>query len=452
MGDVLYREGTDATADDRRGRGRRGRPRLAAALPRGRRRATPPRRSGTRTWRSTSPDGGPRARPVATGTRSTASRCVPRPDGRSSARSPRSTAPAAPRCSSSAAARAASSTCPAVTGIVADLRPRARRDRRRRGRARPRRATRGRRRTSVRATAGRSRRRSREAPAQRPKGTAPVRKPRRRDAAPPAQDPATPPARPTPDAARDRRPDPLPGDGRGAARARASPARIQEHGLADDPRPRPARVGPRAPPHRRRLHRTAGERGWSCGRSRSPPRSTRCAGPDSTVILLDPAGEVFRQAAAPRARAARRTSSSSARATRASTSGSASLVDLELSIGDYVLTGGELPALVVIDAVHPAAAGRHRRRVDGRGVVRRRPARVPAVHPPGRRSAGMDVPPILVVGRPRRGPPLAPERVAAADAGAPPGPAADAALDARSERCRPPDEAGRGRARAGATA
>jgi tRNA (guanine37-N1)-methyltransferase len=26
-------------------------------------------------------------------------------------------------------------------------------------------------------------------------------------------------------------------------------------------------------------------------------------------------------------------------------------VDLELSIGDYVLTGGELPALVVIDAV-----------------------------------------------------------------------------------------------------
>ena len=28
-----------------------------------------------------------------------------------------------------------------------------------------------------------------------------------------------------------------------------------------------------------------------------------------------------------------------------------SLVDLELSIGDYVLTGGELPALVVIDAV-----------------------------------------------------------------------------------------------------
>jgi tRNA (guanine37-N1)-methyltransferase len=71
---------------------------------------------------------------------------------------------------------------------------------------------------------------------------------------------------------------------------------------------------------------------------------------DSTTILLDPIGEVFRQ---PRA---------------AELAGHAhliflcpryegvderirSLVDLELSIGDYVLTGGELPALVVIDAV-----------------------------------------------------------------------------------------------------
>jgi len=72
--------------------------------------------------------------------------------------------------------------------------------------------------------------------------------------------------------------------------------------------------------------------------------------PDSVVILLDPAGEVFRQA----------------RAAILATQGHLvficpryegvderirSLVDLELSIGDYVLTGGELPALVVIDAV-----------------------------------------------------------------------------------------------------
>jgi tRNA (guanine37-N1)-methyltransferase len=72
--------------------------------------------------------------------------------------------------------------------------------------------------------------------------------------------------------------------------------------------------------------------------------------PESTVVLLDPGGEVFSQA---RARNL---------ATRAHLvllcpryegvdDRIRDLVDLELSIGDYVLTGGELPALVVIDAV-----------------------------------------------------------------------------------------------------
>jgi tRNA (guanine37-N1)-methyltransferase len=71
---------------------------------------------------------------------------------------------------------------------------------------------------------------------------------------------------------------------------------------------------------------------------------------DSLVILLDPAGEVFSQARA------------EVLATRphlvlvcARYEGVdervRSLVDLELSIGDYVLTGGELAALVVVDAV-----------------------------------------------------------------------------------------------------
>ncbi len=71
---------------------------------------------------------------------------------------------------------------------------------------------------------------------------------------------------------------------------------------------------------------------------------------DSTVILLDPAGEMFSHGRA------------------ADLAGRGHLVfvcpryegvddrirafvDLELSIGDYVVTGGELPALVVIDAV-----------------------------------------------------------------------------------------------------
>jgi len=72
--------------------------------------------------------------------------------------------------------------------------------------------------------------------------------------------------------------------------------------------------------------------------------------PASTVVLLDPGGEVFRHARAvdlaerdhlvfvcPRYEGV----DERIRA----------FVDLELSIGDYVLTGGELPALVVIDAV-----------------------------------------------------------------------------------------------------
>jgi tRNA (guanine37-N1)-methyltransferase len=72
--------------------------------------------------------------------------------------------------------------------------------------------------------------------------------------------------------------------------------------------------------------------------------------PDSTAILLDAGGDVFDQA----------------RATELATRSHLilvcpryegvddrirDLVDLELSIGDYVLTGGELAALVVIDAV-----------------------------------------------------------------------------------------------------
>jgi tRNA (guanine37-N1)-methyltransferase len=72
--------------------------------------------------------------------------------------------------------------------------------------------------------------------------------------------------------------------------------------------------------------------------------------PGTRVILLDAAGEPFRQQ----------------RATELAEAGHLvlvcaryegvderirDLVDVELSIGDYVLTGGELPALVVIDAV-----------------------------------------------------------------------------------------------------
>jgi tRNA (guanine37-N1)-methyltransferase len=72
--------------------------------------------------------------------------------------------------------------------------------------------------------------------------------------------------------------------------------------------------------------------------------------PDSLVILLDPVGERFDQA-----RAHDLAGQSHLVFVCARYEGVdervRSLVDLELSIGDYVLTGGELPALVVIDAV-----------------------------------------------------------------------------------------------------
>ena len=61
------------------------------------------------------------------------------------------------------------------------------------------------------------------------------------------------------------------------------------------------------------------------------------------------------------------------------------LCDGELSVGDFVLAGGEAAALVVDRGGGPARARRDGQRgVGGRGVVRRRPARVPAVHPAGR--------------------------------------------------------------------
>ncbi len=127
------------------------------------------------------------------------------------------------------------------------------------------------------------------------------------------------------------------------------PARIQEQGLA--------------------TVRIRDLRDWGLGRHRSVDDAPYGGGagmvlrpepvaaaldelrrPDSTAVLLDPAGEVFRQA-----RAAELAEHPHLIFLCARYEGVderiRSLVDLELSIGDYVLSGGELPALVVIDAV-----------------------------------------------------------------------------------------------------
>jgi tRNA (guanine37-N1)-methyltransferase len=72
--------------------------------------------------------------------------------------------------------------------------------------------------------------------------------------------------------------------------------------------------------------------------------------PDSTVILLDPGGEVFRQERAADL-ATREHLVFVCPRYEGVDERIRAFVDLELSIGDYVVTGGELPALVVIDAV-----------------------------------------------------------------------------------------------------
>jgi tRNA (guanine37-N1)-methyltransferase len=68
------------------------------------------------------------------------------------------------------------------------------------------------------------------------------------------------------------------------------------------------------------------------------------------VILLDPAGEPFRQPVAHELAAASHLVFLCPRYEGVDDR-VRSLVDRELSIGDYVLTGGELGALVIVDAV-----------------------------------------------------------------------------------------------------
>ena len=294
-----------------------------------------------------------------------------------------------------------------------DLRAAPRRDRRRRRGARPSPGAVARRRTPT----GRKAPRRTDAPAQAAGAGARDRR-RPADAPTPAEPsapdaPAEPPA-PSHDP-RDRRPDPVPGDGRGPAGGQ-HPGPDPGAGPRDGPGPRPARVGPRPPPlgrrhavrrgsgdgpapraGRRRARRAAppGLDGRSC--STRAARSSARRGPPTSptrshLVFVCPRYEGVDE----RIR---------------------SLVDLELSIGDYVLTGGELPALVVIDAVLRLLPGA----IDDASTTRSRSA--PACSstrstPARRRSGAWTCPPILTSGdhgavaRWRRG------------AGASPGPAA----------------------------
>jgi tRNA (guanine37-N1)-methyltransferase len=127
------------------------------------------------------------------------------------------------------------------------------------------------------------------------------------------------------------------------------PARIQEQGLAAVRVHDLRRWG-------RGRHRTVDDATYGGGAGmvlRADVVAAALAGlrrPDSTVILLDPAGEVFRQATAHELALASHLVFLCPRYEGVDERVRA-MCDRELSIGDYVLTGGELAALVVIDAV-----------------------------------------------------------------------------------------------------
>jgi tRNA (guanine37-N1)-methyltransferase len=84
-------------------------------------------------------------------------------------------------------------------------------------------------------------------------------------------------------------------------------------------------------------------------------RTTR--GPVDHVLLTSPAGRVFSQAYARRLAVARRFAVICGRYEGIDDRVRQHLATEEVSIGDYVLSGGELPALVIIDAVSRLVPG-----------------------------------------------------------------------------------------------
>ena len=173
------------------------------------------------------------------------------------------------------------------------------------------------------------------------------------------------------------------------------PARILEHGLATV-----------------RVHDL---RRWGLGRHRTVDDYTYGGGagmvlrpevvaaalaelrrPESTVILLDPAGGVFRQATA-HALAERPHLVFLCPRYEGVAERIRAMVDVELSIGDYVLTGGELAALVILDAVLRLLPGA----IDAASTTEESFAAGLLEYPQYTRPAtfgGATVPPVLVSG------------------------------------------------------
>jgi len=77
----------------------------------------------------------------------------------------------------------------------------------------------------------------------------------------------------------------------------------------------------------------------------------KASGPQPWVILLSPQGRLFNQAVACKLSRLPRLILICGRYEGVDERVAQSVVDEEISIGDYILTGGELPAMVLIDAV-----------------------------------------------------------------------------------------------------
>ena len=157
-------------------------------------------------------------------------------------------------------------------------------------------------------------------------------------------------------------------------------------------------------PGRSTMRPTAAGRGWCCGstsstrRCRPPTRD----GEKPRVVLLSPTGRLLDDELADELTAEPHVALLCGRYEGFDERVHEHLADDEVSIGRYVLAGGELPAMVLADVRDAQAAGRARPRAErGRGVLQpgaRGNARVPALHAARRSYRGWDVPDVLLSG------------------------------------------------------
>ena len=143
--------------------------------------------------------------------------------------------------------------------------------------------------------------------------------------------------------------------------------------------------------HTTDVHRTVDDAPVRRRRRHGDPRPSRCspsveaADPPRPLFLLGPGGRRFDQRVADELAAADGFSLLCGRYEGVDHRVREHLVDDELSVGDVVLSGGEVAACLVDRGRHPPAAGRdgQRREPGDRELRRERAARGAAVHPPG---------------------------------------------------------------------